>query len=683
MTAPKAPRQSVVYVLSALLILGGAGCVYCPELLTEVLKIRGRYNFGLDSGLAEYFVSPLFVPGVAVLLLGSLLLCRLLALNSVQPLGWSALPRSPIAPRWTIKSALLLMLFLNLLALATLLLSGSSRAEFLSWALVIFSGLIVLGSAERGQLFAALRRIRLHDLALVLLFLAAGLLLYSKDLTDERYAIRGIENAFFLCATRVLDPTASAFACPAVDSLFGTGVFGQHPALVSYYQALFMKTFGPGLWSWRFSTVFISLSAVVPLYFALSLLFSRASAVIGLTIYVSSYYNFQFSHLGYNNIHHMPLFIWAFFFLLLAVKLRSCTSAYLGAVAAGAANYFNYMAIPLPFLLGALLLLITFYLSREHGARRDLAPLGVVYLGACVVSVLPFLLHVEEHGMIYYHLVGWEGQDAAGTVISSADEAGALHALTGNLSHRIWNFFLAAFYYLVRDPTLLYYMDGFLFEPMSGLMATLGLVACACFVRHRSGWICSFLLLFFVSYSFGMGFLGRYPAPPVTRLIFLIPLVPIFAAVAAELFLRKLPLSWKNSAAIAFTAACAGSSWYQNITYELGAARPVDYVQHIVRQLKSGKRNVLFIAVPGSVDGANASMANVLYPGRVDAVPGDLFSWSQLNETVDDDTYDSIYVAQAAAPPDVLKDLRVWWSSPRVIEVVEVRCGEPPLLVLK
>lgn len=183
---------------------------------------------------------------------------------------------------------------------------GTGCLLLASWLFLPSEGVAAPSSPIRQKALTT-RVEALREAGVLLGVVVVFMYLDSRTLTDPAYALRGIESGFYNWARGLLhgSPPCQPPCCRerVVPEFWSPEVYCDHPLGLSYFQMISLYIFGPSLWSWRFSTVFLSVSGAIPLYLLMRTTGSRAAACCALTVYLCSYYHFQWAQMGYNNIY--------------------------------------------------------------------------------------------------------------------------------------------------------------------------------------------------------------------------------------------------------------------------------------------------------------------------------------------------------------------------------------------
>jgi len=189
-------------------------------------------------------------------------------------------------------------------------------------------------------------------------------------LADVPSSLWGDEGAFWWWARDL------AQGLPA--NPFDLGVYGAFPVMGSLYQSLWVRLFGPSVWSWRLSSAMAGALTVVPLFFLARRLFDLRVAWSAVALMISLPYFLAYTRTGFNNIQPLLPLTLGLWLLLEAARGGSRTLVYLGGVALGLASL-TYTAGHIGLILAVAVLL---FLLLRWRARSD----ALLSLGFCLVS---------------------------------------------------------------------------------------------------------------------------------------------------------------------------------------------------------------------------------------------------------------------------------------------------------
>ena len=202
------------------------------------------------------------------------------------------------------------------------------------------------------------------------------------DLKSWYYSIIGDEYAFYHYAKNFQFGKEKIFS--------QAGVYGYHPILSSFYQALIMKTFGENNFGWRLSSLLIIPFSLPGFYLLTKELFDRRVATFSSIIFCFSFYFFAYAHLGYNNLQAIFPFVYGLYFAILSVKKPSYFFAFLSGCLSGLGWYTFYTArITIFIVLGFYFLKVIF--GKKSPKPRAWFPVILMILGFAA-TIAPLLI---------------------------------------------------------------------------------------------------------------------------------------------------------------------------------------------------------------------------------------------------------------------------------------------------
>ncbi|NMC63773.1 MAG: hypothetical protein GYA55_11475, partial [SAR324 cluster bacterium] len=225
------------------------------------------------------------------MLIGSICLIVLGKSKSLDP---STIQRKPAKKGKLARIPLFVMILLSISAVLTEYFSPrQTLLIYLSSLLLCFC--IYVYSESKWWVTLTSKALRDPNFIGFVILFFVGCALYGSTLTASIYALWGDEGEHFEVARQLLERNR-------MDPWFwNLGAFLEHPLLASYYIVAFLEILGRSVWSWRMSAVFASLISLFPLAAFLYLSSGIRAAWIGTIVFVFAYYNYQFSHIGYNN----------------------------------------------------------------------------------------------------------------------------------------------------------------------------------------------------------------------------------------------------------------------------------------------------------------------------------------------------------------------------------------------
>ena len=411
------------------------------------------------------------------------------------------------------------MLYLWIVVLAAFALPFFPFAETATWRI-------------RTALLAWLGRYSL-DIAIAVALIAAFLAINLHDLRDWYYSAIGDEYVFYEHARRIVEDGV-------VRPFSQEGVYNKHPVMNSVLQAGVMQVFGADYFGWRFSETLNAAITIPAVYLLGHQLGDRRAAILATAIFAFSHYVFAFAHTGYNNLSPLPVVTWSIALFVTGWKRDSALLMYLAGVIAGLGFYTHYS--------GRAALPVIFLFSLTVGSPRRLVHLWPLALGFTLAVVPTFV--VEQEAVLtrmFGQVVGGYSEVVAGSVGQRI------------LDNVVLN--LPAFNY---NATVHTYVYGPLLDPVSGLLAVLGIAFALGNLRDPA---CRLLLIWLAVAMFITGILSPYPHVAVTRLVFVVPPLALLAGLMAarlpghispgqiSIERLRLPKHFRTAAGISFLAA--------------------------------------------------------------------------------------------------------------------------------
>jgi hypothetical protein len=149
-------------------------------------------------------------------------------------------------------------------------------------------------------------RSRRRTLTPVFWLVSASLVLSSLYFSAWWFSVIGDEYAFYSYAAGLL---ARADAASIGAELYNpSGVYSTHPGFSSLIQAASMAVFGPGLFGWRFSNLYLAALSLWPLYAFVHAIGGRRLAILACALLATSHYLMSFGKIGYNNLQALFAF---------------------------------------------------------------------------------------------------------------------------------------------------------------------------------------------------------------------------------------------------------------------------------------------------------------------------------------------------------------------------------------
>jgi len=395
--------------------------------------------------------------------------------------------------------------------------------------------------ADRGLGVASIsvRWSRSIGSALLALPLAFGVTLYRLgDLPNNMWRD---ERAFWTWARDL------ARGLPA--NPFDLGVYGAFPVTSSLFQSLWIRLFGPTVWSWRLGSVVTGTLVVVPLFFLTRRLLGRRVAWSAAALMVSMPFFLAYARIGYNSIQPLLPLTAGLWLLVESLRKQSRLLAYLAGVACGVASL-TYTNGHVALIL-AVLTWLFFFVTRPP-LRRSLFPLAACLLIGWLLTAGPLVLGSVLSGKPVA-IKFWESFFANafyGERVFSAEELTRLYPLWQIDRHRI--FFEPRLYGLLLGRGLLrtalsLVADGFFTKhyvvgPFAGPGAIFFLAGLAWTSSRCRRWPAVLWVVWTLSCLLLFSVLNTFP-PRGAHLTPVIPALAVLTAVGVWLlsgFLRRI-----------------------------------------------------------------------------------------------------------------------------------------------
>jgi 4-amino-4-deoxy-L-arabinose transferase-like glycosyltransferase len=358
-----------------------------------------------------------------------------------------------------------------------------------------------------------------RSLPLIFWISIASLFALTWKINGWEYTVIGDEYAFYN-ANLHLD--GSTF-WTLVNSTFRGGlVYGAHPYLSSYIQAVFMEIFGRQNFGWRFSNPFLVYASLFLFYYFFEYFTSKRTALIIVILLGFSHYLMSFAKIGYNNLQ--AFFALSLVLAILTYSLKSTKPtafAFLG-LAMGFCFYVYPAALyvmPLPFF-GLLIFLPP---TNQDSIKRW----GWMIL-SCLLVIYP----------LFFQPKYWQ-EKIPGTFLFTQMDSSAAKILKNILSNTVYSLF--SYLYIPEESHFV--STGYL-DPLSSIFVIFGsAVVIRMIIQRRKDAI--FLFLCFASFLILVGATHGRDFPSATRMFLLLPWFALFAAYGMEWTFEKLKLLFK------------------------------------------------------------------------------------------------------------------------------------------
>jgi hypothetical protein len=433
-----------------------------------------------------------------------------------------------------------------------------SSVELISFSLLISSGLTLL-FIEHRIVATYVRRVVSDPVFYVVMVLYGATCLYATSLIQNpEYALRGIESGFYDYVLDIFNQQLGlvSFGDNFHPTPWSVGVYGDHPAGISFLQLKFFEYFGADFWTWRQSTTWIYYLTIFPLYLLLRDIFDRKTALPGVLLFVTSYYGFQFSKTGYNNIHYVVFWITGMWLINIAATYQSKALIFLAAVVLSLAAYINYIGLALPFLGLLTWVTVSRGLSWPLSSKKQFL---LFMLSGIAIALFPFLSHLDQHLQLFVHF-----SDPLKHSLGSLSLAQFLPSFV-----RIENLLFTGLHPLLYAECPLYYLDGKLFDEISATLLLFGL-----FHFHKAlpkgvaRSLCFSLAAQLALFIVVMGYFNRYDHPAFTRMFFFIPCVSIFGAIGLRALTKELSPALGTITASLMLIVAGGINYFQLDSYQ-------------------------------------------------------------------------------------------------------------------
>ena len=346
------------------------------------------------------------------------------------------------------------------------------------------------------------------DIAVVLALIAIFVALNAHDLANWYYSAIGDEYAHYSFARELAeDGLRRPFDLKGVYSEI-------NPVMSSIYPASLMWLFGTGNFVWKLSLV-VSIAATIPGVYVLGhILAGRIAAIIAGATLAFSHYIFAFMHTGYPNTDVLPVIVWSVVLFVLGVRRRSPFLIYAAGVLAGFGLLFNIVA-------RATLPIIAIFAIGHPDIRRRLVHLWPWALGVSL-TVLPVLLvnGAEVYSTALVKIVSPSSQHA------SEYDSVFIRIIANSVQN------LLAFNY---NPHTSHYVSGALLDPISAVLAALGL---GYTLGTLGRWSSRLVLIMFIVIGTGTALLSPYPYVPITRMTSMLIPLSLMSGIAVSYIFR-------------------------------------------------------------------------------------------------------------------------------------------------
>ena len=501
--------------------------------LALVLAYAAQHFFG--EGRAHYRHA-LILYGVAIVVVWVYAFLERRWSGSSQSEGDELAPAAPDNERPNFTLRRFVLFFASLLALAFSLMFQrrdiAYRGQIIFW-LVSMTFLVAACwsySALRGGYLW--RRLKSHrgEVCLVMLVVALGFALRAYDLDSIPGGFHGDEGELAMDAVAILE---SGRLPP-----FGTG-WDRHPNLFSYLQALSMKVFGINVTGVRMVSAIAGTLTLLGLYLFVRRMFGSWVALVATFLLAVSHWHIHFSRLAMNDTRVTLFYVFVIYFLYEGVRSRRALFYCLSGLALGISLYFGAnKSVFLPPLLVCFIVYLS--ITKRGFLRRQYKNLVILALAA-LMAFAPLGLYYAKHGWRSFLLERTSNR----FVLNNLDRFYAAYGTTelwdvlriqAERSVLVFNYYndASGFYGFTQEPAL----DFF-----TAALYVLGFAYSV--YRWKDA---RYVLLLFWYILTIQGTLLTYDPPQLHRIVGMIPVPFIFAAITIERFRGELVkvASWRN-----------------------------------------------------------------------------------------------------------------------------------------
>lgn len=336
-----------------------------------------------------------------------------------------------------------------------------------------------------------------------------ALIVYTFRLDAWQFSAVGDEFSFYRYAREIVEKQDLAFIG---DHLFwGTAVYGTHPYLSSFIQAISMKVFDTQNFGWRFSSLYVSAASLIFLYMFFRSFVCRRVALVATFFLAVSHYLMTFGKIGYNNTQ--ALFAMGCVMAATAWAIRSSRS--LAYVVLGGALGFCFYVYPAALYMAAVaLFLLALY---RPPTSKALFYRWAIMLLVALIFVSPLATQPEY----------WRSK-VAGTFFSNSQLTGSSKTLLANIAvNLLYGFF--SFLYIPQES---HFVTVAYVDPITASLLLIGLATQVRAARENR-------FAFFHVVSLGVLFLlvgasHDRAYPTATRMFLLLPWFSLLAAFGLE-----------------------------------------------------------------------------------------------------------------------------------------------------
>lgn len=335
-----------------------------------------------------------------------------------------------------------------------------------------------------------------------------AIIYFSWGINSWKFSFVGDEWPFYDFAREIVIKNFS------LNPLSFSGVYQQNSVLVSFYQAIFLKTLGFSNLAWRMSNIILIIPITIFFYYWVRNSFGSSTALFSTLILQSSFYLANFFKIGNIMPQSFILFILCFYFSQKLSQDRKIVTAFLLGIFLGL-SFYVYIGPLFPFFVWSYLL---FFLNVKN--IRQTFPLMITVFVSYILFLMPiFIFSSQLDGPAGKTFLAREYSDNKQILI--------------NIFH---NFLL---FYKNYDYLYNHFVSGPYLDVISRLLAFFGSIFLIFKLKQLP-----FLQLFlsYLSIVIIIGLTSPYSYAPATRGLFFLPFGFIFAALILNNLRKSLSL---------------------------------------------------------------------------------------------------------------------------------------------
>jgi len=336
------------------------------------------------------------------------------------------------------------------------------------------------------------------------------------DIYSGYYSAMGDEYSFYLYGKNIATGENNTF----LRQLFSQdGVYGFIPVMSGVYQGLVMKILGVNVLGWKSAQIIVVVASIFPLFYLVRRLWDKLTAYITVILLMSSHYIWGYIKSGYCNLEAIFPTTCSLYFFDKALHLKSKIHAILAGVMAGVGFMTFYSSRVTLFVV----FFVGFFATLKH---KSFGLIAWVLIGFSIIYV-PFVL---VNGDRVYNAMFNE------SFISSNEHRRI--SRTEMIPRNAYINARAFFFNTHEGP----YVSGSLVDPITGVLAILGLLIVAVGALHyRNHLVLAWLFLGFLA----TGVFSKFSYPAISRLNYLIPVVVLLGAIATTTITKRLNIYFR------------------------------------------------------------------------------------------------------------------------------------------